>query len=330
MMRFIVGMWVVVLALLFGASAAGMVMARVDRAEPTIAARLSALSPDDPMAYFMLGEDLGYAHDATPGTRRLARELLMIAAAIDRASEEPQGLDRSAALALADLAETEADRRWLRATAEALAIERRAGDAVPAWPVDTAAVGSDDLNLRVAETLARARANDGIHVARELSRSPVQRTLLLAGAPADVARGIESELRIVAGGRQCSGCRNERAVRTRTSDGRIVLQRCPVCQGNPGAQLPEEEYLRHIRAEALVLRVSANDWSTDLFLNDSQPLHDTGFDELLRRYQVNPRAVVWRAEPGVANAREPLGLWVVPVDDAVDEVDADPLELPID
>jgi hypothetical protein len=288
------------------------VAARAQDEPATIAARLAALSPDDPMAYFTLGEDLGYAHDASPALRRLARELLLIAASIDREGGSPMGLDRSAALALADLAETEAERRWLRATAEALAIEGRSADAALLWPVDTAAVGSDDLHLRVAETLARARANDGIRVQRELARAPVQRTLLLAGVPASEVRGIMAELGIVAGTRQCPGCRNERAVRERTSDGRMVLTLCPVCGGNPGAQLSGPQYLEHLRAEALVLRVEADDWSTDLFLSNSQPLNDTGFEALLRRYGVDAGAREWEASAGDQPRREPRGRWARP------------------
>lgn len=301
-----------------------------EREPATIGARLSALSPDDPMAYFTLGEDLGYAHDATPATHRLARELLLIAAAIDRERDTPMGLDRSAALALADIAGSEGERRWLRATAEALAIEREADGVPPAWPVDTAAVGSDDLNLRVAETLARARANDGIRVQRELARSPVERTLQLAGVPADEARGIMGELRIVAGTRHCPGCRGDRAVRTRTGDGRLLLTPCPVCNGNPGAQLSEAEYLSHLRAEALVLRVTSDDWSTDLFLSDAQPLNDTGFEELLRRYRVDPGARVWEAEPGRGPSGEPRGRWIRPADNEDHGVEGDPFGLPMD
>ncbi|MGP1345705.1 MAG: hypothetical protein ACTS3F_03440 [Phycisphaerales bacterium] len=284
--------------------------------------RLSELTPDNPMSYFLLAEDLGYDPAADERQRELARTLFLLAAAIDRERDEPAGLDRSAALALADLAETDAHRRTLRATAQALAADRnptptpgatQAARATPPtpWPVDLAAAGSDDLALRVAETLARARANDGVVVHRELERTPIVATLTRAGVDPEEARGIEAELRIIAATRNCPGCRNERIIRTRNSNDRSIYALCPVCSGNPGPGLTESQYLAHLRAEALVLDVTADNWSADLFLTDARPLADPGFEALLQRYEVDPTARYWRTDPGTPLLAPPRGRWVV-------------------
>lgn len=280
------------------------------QAAPTLSQRLVSLDPDDAAAYFLLGEDLGYAPNPSPEQRQLARQLLLLAAIIDRESAQPSGLDYSAALALADLAGNERERRWLLATAEAIAIDAAATAPSLRWPVAVAAVGSDDLNLRVAEALARARANDGVRVQREMLRSPIEQTLLRSGVSAEDTRSIISELNIVVGTRQCPGCRNDRTVRTRTSDGRLAINRCPICRGNPGASLSEAQYLTLIRAEAKVVGVDAENWSTDLFLSQQQPLHDTGFDELLRRYQIDPAARVWQPTGGPARPGSLGGHWI--------------------
>jgi hypothetical protein len=273
--------------------------------------QLLALRPDDPMSYFNLGESIGYAAGGDRAALELARQLLLLAAVLDRASAQPIGLEPSVALALADLAGTDQDRRMLLDAAEALAIESAAGHQLPRWPVDLTSTTTDDLPLRVAQTLARARANDGARVRRELERAPIEDTLRHAGLrPGDVQR-IMTELRIVQEPGHCPGCRSNRAAQVRTAQGAPALVRCPTCGGNPGASLSAEDYMLFIRAEALVLGVRAEGWTTDLFLTDHEPLRDTSFDDLLDLYRVDPAATRWSPLPSSNAARSsvPAGRW---------------------
>ncbi|MEM7228825.1 MAG: hypothetical protein AAF432_08425 [Planctomycetota bacterium] len=83
-----------------------------------VAERLRALTPNDPMAYFELAEDLVDSPDSERD-RELAQQLFGLAGALS-----PDLLGRSAALALADVEEDPGQKRRLLALADLLAESR--------------------------------------------------------------------------------------------------------------------------------------------------------------------------------------------------------------
>jgi len=105
--------------------------------------RLEALSPESPMAYFNLGEEVADAAD-TEEIRELARRLFRLAGALD-----PDRLGRSACLALADLEPDPNERRRLEALARML--DRRA--AQPNWAIERE---EREIDPAAATALSRA------------------------------------------------------------------------------------------------------------------------------------------------------------------------------
>jgi len=122
--------------------------------------RLEALSPDDPEAYYRLGEEVA---DVAQGTDQvsLARHLYVVAFELERARGGRSGLGASVCLALASIERLDSRRAWLRALAGAMD-ERYAANE---WFQSTRREVDPQTALTVARVLGHARAGDG-HLAR--------------------------------------------------------------------------------------------------------------------------------------------------------------------
>ncbi|MFT3684834.1 MAG: hypothetical protein QM783_07880 [Phycisphaerales bacterium] len=85
-------------------------------------ARLRALKPSDPQAYFVLAEDLA-SESADKPSRDLARRLFVLAFELYRARNGAGDgeMARSATLGLASLTAIDAERRWLAAVGDQVA-----------------------------------------------------------------------------------------------------------------------------------------------------------------------------------------------------------------
>jgi hypothetical protein len=110
--------WCSVIGALLGLAGAGA----IDRADWTRS--LEALSPQNPLAYFELAEEIA-DRASSEDDRTLARELYALAAALD-----PGHLGRSACLALLEIEANELQRRRLAALADLL--DDRSGTTGPA------------------------------------------------------------------------------------------------------------------------------------------------------------------------------------------------------
>ena len=99
---------VLLIQALEGATGDQEISAGTDRATAVWSSRLEALHPSRPMEYFELAEEVADEAGDEAG-RDLARRLFGLAGILD-----PEGLARSAALAQADLAAEDGDRRLNR------------------------------------------------------------------------------------------------------------------------------------------------------------------------------------------------------------------------
>ncbi|MCH2161213.1 MAG: hypothetical protein MK085_04985 [Phycisphaerales bacterium] len=136
--------------------------------------RLHALTPADPMAYFVLAEEILDSAPGDPATRRLASWLFGTAGRLD-----PKGLSASSALAIADLMGNVNEAQRMRAVARMLD-PRQAGGLVnmQAGYVDA------ETAFELAEGFARMRSG----------RSGQLRTLLADAAIMDALRPYDQSL----------------------------------------------------------------------------------------------------------------------------------------
>lgn len=229
-----------------------------------IESRLEALTPADPMAYFLLAEEVAYeSPDAED--QRLAVHLFVLAHLLDEESGDRLNLARSVALALADLESAPADRRWLLALAELL--DSRVGAAQ--W--EEVETESEDLALRESAAVAFALYMSGRFREAEESldesdiRAVAERySRLLPGgmAPIDAA---------LSGVPTCRECHNRRIVRSRTDpDGAPTL--CYTCGGDPGPRLPDSAILQHLLVQSLLLDAVGDSWAADALTARDEPL----------------------------------------------------------
>jgi hypothetical protein len=251
------GTWAIVAAFLALTTRAS---AQVENLE----SRLEALTPSDPMAYFLLAEEVAY-ESPDAGDQRLAVHLFVLAHLLDKESGARLGLARSVALALADLESAPADRRWLLALAELL--DSRVGAAQ--W--EDVGTDGDDVMLRESVAIAFGLYMSGRYRdAEDLLEDPGVRDVadrysrLLPGgmAPVDAALG---------GVPTCRECHNRRIVRSRTDpDGAPTL--CYTCGGDPGPRLPDSAILQHLLVQSLLLDAVGDSWAADALTNRDEPL----------------------------------------------------------
>lgn len=262
-------------------------------------ARLEGLRPDDPMAYFELGEEVAYEMPFLAGTE-LARHLYVLSFELDRRGEHPRGIGGSVCLALAELSTDVSEQRWLRALAEAL--EGGTGDV--RWSVSLAVGGSDRGPLDLADAMARARAGDVRQLRTMLSRFDVATMLRDAGMKPEEARDFVGVLE-----REMARLRAHppsREVR-KTAEGELVVELEPTSGGNPGPSLSESEYLEQLRVEMMLLDGRPGTWAGQMLMGGDAPLRDIDPGELAPYFGVDAERPVFRAPVGTG-WRD--GVWV--------------------
>ncbi len=266
-----------------------------------LAARFAMLDVNDASDYLMLAEEL--ADEAnTPDEVRLARRLFVYTLQIGRESNDAyqRTLGASAALALAQKAATQTERRWLLSMAGELdsrfASALRDPRAPPAWDWS--------VGLQAAEALGLARSGDGRDALKRLDKPSVRAVLreispLLGVRGGGGAAGLVERL---ARGWPCPECGGKRVIHKRR-DGEMQLERCPTCLGNPGPrELTSDELSAHLRAELRLLHGSVRNWSAQIELDHGEPLREPSISGLQRFYRVDPLARVWSD-----------GQWVRPI-----------------
>ena len=270
-------------------------------AREDFAARAAALSPDAPMAYFELAEEVAYELPTAQG-RRLARELLVLADALDRRSDAPIPLGRSVCLALADLSTDSAERTWLAAMARSQMPAGEEGDGVSLVVASSTdadrATRARAVRVELALALARFRAADTRALRQMLDAGDAARALTEAGLPqADAA-----ELLRLVNGRIAELRRG----RSSDSDGRVVRSLVDGVTtyaldertgGHPGPVLSEHELLLVLGAEARLLGAEPDAWAADLEVTRGQPVRDINPASLAAYFGVEPDRVWFVPSP---------------------------------
>jgi len=264
--------------------------------------RLIALSPDRPMEYFELAEEISYEMPGATG-RDLARHLLLVALELDRRSTHPIPVGRSVCLALADVATDSAERAWLLAMARSLT---PAGELAPAdhagQPVHTAdasnPTGATTSSAELAFALARFRAADPRPVRALLESGNALRILTDAGMPPGAAAEL---LELVS-----SRLAELRKLRTPDSDGRVerysldgvpMYRLAPATHGHPGPVLTHDQTTLILGAEGLLLGASPDSWAADAAVTMGQPVRDINPASLAAYFKVDPTLVYFVADP---------------------------------
>lgn len=242
--------------------------------------RLEALSPEAPLAYFLLAEEVA---SEQPEEHDLARTLYVLAFELERRREPAGPLAPGVCLALADISRSDEERLWLRSLAGAMSL--RGASWTSLEPEEPPAADAFTL----AEALGQYRAGENRR-ALDLLESPGVARLFeewAAPLPGGTAR-ILDELRAEA---QCRRCRNKRV----TSAGEPeVFEICSTCAGDPGPDLTDAELIEHLRVESALLRGAGSTWSAQLALDRARPLRDIDPAELAPWFRVDPAKTLFR------------------------------------
>ena len=251
---------------------------------PVTPERLEALTPTDPAGYLELGEE-AHAGATSADERTLARRLyvLAVSTALDAGDSATAS---GACLALAQLAESPQERRWLRSVAGAI-------DSRVRVILEAPAEIAPEAGLEISAALTRFRAGEGRIARRAIEQSELH-AVLAAYAPDAWIRALEEEARDW----PCRECGNDRFVSVAGQPG--VFAVCPTCRGNPGPRLDRHDLLEFLRVESALMGVGAESWSAQLALGRDEPLRDADPREIASRYGVDPTLPCWRGGAWVA------------------------------
>ena len=262
-----------------------------------IVRRLESLSPSSPREYFLLGEEI--ASEAPDDVdRRLARQLYVLAYEIDKRSQVPDPrLGGSVCLALAAIAESDDEKRWLTALAETLAPEgtpdmRR---------IKSTTASRDPSAFDLATMLSFVRVGEGRRAEKILEKPGVNELLekcdklLLpgVGGAAQVRRRIDEWP-------NCPQCRGHRSVKDATG-----VHLCPTCKGTPGPTLSPGELVGHIRTESILLSGQQRSWAGQLIADAGATLRELNPSELPATFGVNASRPLWRGGAWVSDPNAP-------------------------
>ncbi|MFI4897316.1 MAG: hypothetical protein ACIARR_05780 [Phycisphaerales bacterium JB059] len=255
-----------------------------DDPDDAVRARLESLSPDQPRAYLELGEEV-QADATTPEARALARRLfvLSVTTGLDTGDSATAA---GACLALAQMATTSTERRWLRSLAGGIDSRFRVDLSAPLE-------GGTEQGLELSIAITRFRAGEG-RIARRAIERPELRELLEVYAPDAWIRSLEEEARDW----PCRECGNDRFVSVPGQAG--VFKICPTCRGNPGPRLDRHDLLESLRIESVLMGVGTGSWSAQLALGRDEPMRDAEPRDIAQRYGVDPALCCWREGAWVA------------------------------
>ncbi|CAN5764339.1 hypothetical protein BH11PLA1_BH11PLA1_03860 [soil metagenome] len=266
-------------------------------AVPNLAARLEALAPADPAAYFDLAEELA-SEARTPVERTLAQQLYL--RALRSAQLSGRDADRplipGALRGLASLARLDKDRHWLEATARVL--EATPGTGTPAPRSRLALLEpSDQTAFDLATALGLARAGEGIRAEKLLEKPAVARLLAVFGSVLNAegdSGAANKVLQYVRAVPVCPECKNRRVVTRSDGPGTTARPRlCATCNGMPGPDLTEAELIAHLRTEAALLRGIHRFWSSQYLVDQGAPLRDPVPDAVPETLGLDADSMYW-------------------------------------
>jgi len=265
---------------------------RAAGAQPDRERRLEALSPTDPLGYFLLAEEVAGESKGIEDVR-LAQRLYVLALVLDqrRPSRDPGApfpIAASACLGLADLEPSKDRKRWLLALAGRLDsryAERR-------WDGEPSADQPTEAALLLSEAIGLVLSGDG-SLARQRLDDPRVRTLL--EQTRDLLDRTGSQASSAAFQREalvwpCPECGNARVVPDRAQGGQAV-RFCSTCRGNPGPVISREALVDYLRYQSLLLRGTQKSWSATLAVGLGRPLLDPEPSEVAPALGVDPARV---------------------------------------
>lgn len=266
-------------------------------------ARLGALSPSEPEAYYLLAEEVA---DAAPGNiaaRQVAARLFVLAMNLDLARNPMRPvIAGSACVALADLDPGETDSPWLLALAEKLDPRQSRPD----WLGPLEARTPDSTSFRIATAIGMIRAGDGIGARRILGDRAVEPTFramdrMIRRMSSTTTRDIMRE----AGRWPCLECGNARAVKKQGVNP-PEYRACTTCQGAPGPNLSVMQLTDQLRLESLLLGVGQRSWAAQVVVDHGAVVVDPDPEAVGRAFGVDPRQSIFRegawTVPGVATS----------------------------
>ncbi|HMN39199.1 MAG TPA: hypothetical protein PKE29_00020 [Phycisphaerales bacterium] len=260
-------------------------------------ARLSGLSPERPREYFELGEEVA-SEASDESDRRLARQLYVLAYELSlRAARADSRLAPSVCLALAAIAGSDDERRWLGALAETVAPDGAVigapvagGMVAEAGRMRASAASRDPAAFDLATMLGFVRIGEGRRAERLLARPGVRELLdrcdrLLMpgiGGASLVRKRIEDYP-------MCPQCHNRRYIKDAAG-----VHLCPTCQGTPGGPFSAMELVGHLRTESVLLSGQQRSWSGQITSDFGAPLRELDASELAATYKVDATRPLWR------------------------------------
>lgn len=254
-------------------------------------AKLAALRPENPQAYFDLAEEIADTADEEPQAV-LARTLYVLAFELDRQKGAATQLAAASALGIARVERLERDKRWLIAIAGA--VDRRY--ALPDWNVGASPSISDEAAYKAATVLGLARAGEGREARRVFDQPGVADVLKRYERAIGTTGQTGALSRLTKYMQQwpCGECSNQRVV-SKPGEKGPELRLCPLCRGNPGPRLDEEEYIGQLRFEAALLNGIQRSWAAQVIVDQGAPLRDPDLSEVAPTYGVDPAKPYWQA-----------------------------------
>lgn len=262
---------------------------------PGIDARLAALGPDNPEAYYLLAEEIAY-EAVEAADLALARQLYVLAYALSERKPIGDVNPASVCLALRAIEISQPVRDWLTTVSESIDTRYAATD----WNTSSTEDIPPQVALLAAEALGLVRAGEG-HRARKLLENPEIRAVFeryetLLGSTG--ARGALQRTEADAAIWPCPECSNARYVTRLDAQSKPVTRLCGTCHGNPGPRISEEEFIAHMRFESHLLSGVQQSWAAQIALDQGAPLIDLDLADILptltERYAADPRACWWR------------------------------------
>lgn len=257
-----------------------------------LTSRLEALSPTNPRAYLELGEEVA-AEAGSLGERLVAQHLIVLAFELER--ERGDDADRtllaSCCLALTRVADSDGDRRWLRAVAELVAGSGRSARPADAnAPVDPPP--SESSALDAANVFAFIRTGRGSRAEKLLQRAGVQHTLqsyerLLS--PGLMTGGFEEVRTLARDYATCPTCHLRRYIKDGSG-----IRLCPQCAGRPGPKLSDAQLVLQLRTEAAILNGVQRSWAASTMVDAGAPVRDADPAELAATFSVDPAFAIYR------------------------------------
>ncbi len=289
--------------------------AELTRVQSTWKARLEALRPSDPDAYFILAEEVADAAPADLASRQLASRLYIIAMNLDLARNPTRpALAASACVALADLDPAAGESTWLLALAQRLDPRQSR----PQWLTPPASAAPDSVPYRIATALGMIRSGDGIQAKRILSDRAVEPSFraldrVLRRTTTLSVRDLLRE----ASRWPCPECANQRVVR-RQGVAPPEYRICATCGGTPGPDLSPQQLIEHLRVESYLLDVGQRSWGAQTLVDGGVPIVDPEPDSVAKAFSIDPRQTLFRN-----------GVWVAPAGSATPSPRAAPSPTPL-